>query len=445
MAPRPQPYDLQNSPRLRRMQHLEQTMKPWFSLQAKKPTKNDHQKRRIMSQDDFTYLNAACARGDTVTALELLREGADVDQAGCTRSPLHYAAHLGQAAVVRILLEHGADPNRPDHEDGSTALHALANADDYGREEERATALRTIVELLVAAGASVEARNFAGQSPLGLAVSRFEFGLARLLLERAGAASLDGLQSENLALDADDERPRTFCVAKMMDLLVAHGFYMDFENRLRFLKCWLRARARDNEFSEPKVCEILGHGRTDFILNDLDTRLAIRKKFDFYMGQGTEDRLLEKRERLLDTYVPGNKTRGKLRTYYRWRFNEVEAEADAAKLKAIMLTESLSLYRACQLSPAAAASILRSSSRRNNWLRRVFPGPHLEHLGLFVQRHVAEIFARIQFEFFAADLFMTEGCRLNLPHAVCSLVAERMSDEELYRLCEQTSETNWVD
>ncbi|KAL7302657.1 hypothetical protein TKK_0004717 [Trichogramma kaykai] len=433
MAPRPQPYDLQNTPRLRRMKHLEQTMKKWLLWQTKRSTK-----------DDFTHLHAACARGDAVSVLELLREGADVDQARCTRSPLHYAAHQGQADVVRILLEHGADPNRPDLDDGSTALHALADdgsgylrsdRQDNGREE-RVTALGTIVELLVAAGANVEARNTGGQTPLELAVSRFEFDLVRLLLERAGA-SPDGL-SENLALEAE-KRPRTFCIAKMMDLLVAHGFYVDFDIRLRFLKCWLRARARDSEFSEPKVCEILGHGRTDFIVNDLDTRLAIHKKFDFYMGQETEDLLLEKRERLLDSYVHGIKGHGKLRIYYRWKFNEVEAESDAAKLKGIMLTESLSLFRVCQLSPATAASILRG---RRNWLRRAFPGLHLEHLGLFVQRHVAEIFMRIQFEFFAADLFMTDECRLNLPYTVCSLVAERMSDEELYRLCEQTSETN---
>ncbi|CAB0029144.1 unnamed protein product [Trichogramma brassicae] len=451
MAPRPQPYDLQNVSRLHRVRFLEVTKKQWFSSQTTGPMKNDQKKKKkTENQDDFTYLHAACLRGDTESVLELLREGADVDQASCTSSPLHTAVLYRRVDVVRMLLEHGADPNRPDHDDGSTALHALAYGLASGAFDHHTChdnggkkvlpALDAILELLLAAGARVDARNFSGSTALHLAVSRFDFGLTRLLLERAGA-SLHGL-SENLAFDADERLAGTFWIAKMIDLLVAHEFVMDFDTRLRFLKAWLRARGRDFEFAEPNESVLMGIGRTDFIVNDIDARLAIHKKFDFYMGQETKDRLLKKRERLLDSTVPGNVSRAKLRTFYRWKFNEVGAETDAAKLKGIMLTENLSLYRVCQLSPATAASILK---RRNNWLRRVFPALQLETLSLFVKRHAAEIFMRTQFEFFVADLFTTDQCRLNLPHTFCSLVAERMSNEELYRLCEQTSETNYVD
>ena len=76
------------------------------------------------------------------------------DEAGFTA--LHDAALAGNAAVVRMLLEHGADINLGDKENGSTALYMAAT---MGREE--------VVALLLEKGADPGR----GPSPLRAAIS----------------------------------------------------------------------------------------------------------------------------------------------------------------------------------------------------------------------------------------------------------------------------------
>jgi ankyrin repeat protein len=115
---------------------------------------------------DVTPLLVAVAAGDVEQVRVLLSEGAKPDDPAAGRSPLIQAITLrdGHAMrcdlpIVRLLLEHGADPNRPDARIGSLPLltaFAVGNI-------ECAQALRN-------AGAPVNSRDSGGHTILFSAV-----------------------------------------------------------------------------------------------------------------------------------------------------------------------------------------------------------------------------------------------------------------------------------
>ena len=80
---------------------------------------------------------------------------------------LRSGAANAQIGLVRLALEHGADPNRVRSRGSGTALHAVAVVGD-GRGGD-------VVDALVAAGADVEARaneySMDGATPLFLAAA----------------------------------------------------------------------------------------------------------------------------------------------------------------------------------------------------------------------------------------------------------------------------------
>jgi uncharacterized protein len=119
-------------------------------------------------------LIGACFHGHWRLCKFLLERGADVDQPvrDTGESPLHSALCKANQpvynSVVRVLLAHGANPNcvtgksaetggfmRDCRTKGETPLHRAAA---FGDEE--------VIQLLLDAGASVEAKDMNGDSPL---------------------------------------------------------------------------------------------------------------------------------------------------------------------------------------------------------------------------------------------------------------------------------------
>lgn len=103
--------------------------------------------------DGFQALGLACYFGHEEVARWLIDAGADVNLAAENAMkvcPIHAAAARRSPALVRLLLEHGADANAR-QQMGYTPLHSAYQHDD-----------REIIDLLVAHGADPELKSDAG-------------------------------------------------------------------------------------------------------------------------------------------------------------------------------------------------------------------------------------------------------------------------------------------
>jgi len=136
----------------------------------------------------------AAALGDAARVRDLLEaDPGDVDQARpCGKRPLSSAVESGREEIARLLLDRGADPNRPEGPTAprGVALHAAARAGD-----------RRLVELLLDHGADPNAAIDSSGSATYAAKTP---ELRRLLLARGG--SLDPY--DLVWLGEDDEAVR---------------------------------------------------------------------------------------------------------------------------------------------------------------------------------------------------------------------------------------------
>jgi ankyrin repeat protein len=144
----------------------------------------------------------------------LISKGADVNSADADgAAPLHYAfaTNAEQSEdrkalenIAAALIAHGANINAQHGMTGDTPLH-MAASNDY----------KAAVELLLAKGADVNAKNHSGQTPLFMAT---DTGIAELLLEHGANANI---KSEG------GDTPLSFALAHnytdLANALRAHG------------------------------------------------------------------------------------------------------------------------------------------------------------------------------------------------------------------------------
>ncbi|KAJ5658406.1 uncharacterized protein N7484_002055 [Penicillium longicatenatum] len=148
----------------------------------------------------------------------LLKHGAEavIDQ-GHPRPPLHWAAICGNAALVKLLLEHGAKhDSSPQGVPGreTPLLHACATTGDK----------LSVVDLLLSVGASVSARRNDGRSALHLA-SKHPPQIGMMLLQAGAdvnARSMDGCTPLHDAIIDEN--------MEMIDLLLANHSTVDIKN-----------------------------------------------------------------------------------------------------------------------------------------------------------------------------------------------------------------------
>ncbi len=133
----------------------------------------------LKDAEGMTPLHHATILGDLALLRLLVEFDADVnspDNGGLT--PLHLAARYDHAEIAGYLLKQGADPNRFTHQ-GDRPLHTCSKSRKHPR---------MVAGLLVRAGAELNAKNKAGQTPLDLEEASIEqyigIGLDAVFLER---------------------------------------------------------------------------------------------------------------------------------------------------------------------------------------------------------------------------------------------------------------------
>ena len=181
-----------------------ETIRLWIDQGAEWPDELDGETGPPAPDPLATLLTQALRNGQQEAFVHALREHPEIVNGPGTGgyTPLMYAVLYGDAASVRLLLEHGADPNARNAAKATALMYAV---DDAAK-----------TRLLLEHAADPNARSDEEQTPLTIAAANPNGGEAiRLLLEHGASVKTSGgaaLQNAASSGDADS-----------IELLLQHG------------------------------------------------------------------------------------------------------------------------------------------------------------------------------------------------------------------------------
>ncbi len=134
----------------------------------------------LAGRSGVSALAAAAYRGNDRIVELLLARGADPDHVDDTgKSPIVYAAARGFDIVVRRLLDAGVDPRARYGNDLTALMWAAGHEDGVGSQ-----AAVTVIDRLVAHGATIDAADNRGRTALMIAAERGDAGVVAALMRR---------------------------------------------------------------------------------------------------------------------------------------------------------------------------------------------------------------------------------------------------------------------
>lgn len=160
----------------------------------------------------WTPLHWAAFRGDKGIAALLISRGAELDAEDPYYStPLYLAAEQGHPEIVRQLIAEGAEVNVKSSRLGYTPLHRAAwgpvvlrkGRQDVDSSSELAARYKEIVDVLIAKGAEINARDNDGKTSLDEALGSGRDETAALLSQHGGKTS-EELETEEPASSFKD-------------------------------------------------------------------------------------------------------------------------------------------------------------------------------------------------------------------------------------------------